>query len=441
MDLLTTHQRYRGARIKTFVVMWFVYVAYYLIRKNYAIVMPVLTTVYGWDERDLGIILTAYSVAYAAGQFVNGYLGDRFGAKFMLGAGLALSILANLLFPFMGIVAAAMVVWGVNGYAQSTGWPGCVKVMSGWFSPSERGTIMGFWCTCYQLGGVLANSLAAMYLYTLGWQYCFFGPSFIVFCLLFIFVACQHEKPEDEGLPDVDQYYRRIKNAAAGREDVPQMPETLAHAAPAVSKSEIIIGVLTNKTILAYGMAYFFLKFVRYSLLFWLPFYMVQKFHYNPVKAGLTSTALEIGGFVGAVFAGWVSDRYFQARRAPISTIMLIGLAVATVLYVRYGITSSYANIFLMALVGFMLYGPDSVMSGTGVMDAVPRDRAATAAGFVNGMGSIGQSLQGLVVGYVAKYYGWNKVFYLFIILSILAAICVASRWNAKPQGTENNAT
>lgn len=433
MDFATLHHTYRAERAKTFIIMWFVYVAYYLLRKNYAVAMPVVLQEYHWNEMDVGIILTAYSAAYAVGQFVNGFLGDRLGAKVLIGFGLGVSILANLLFPMYASVPFLMLVWGINGYAQATGWPGCVKVMSGWFSAYERGTVMGFWSTSYQMGGVLANFLAAFMLTWLNWKYCFFGPAITVVGLLAVYLVFQKEKPEDSGLMDVESYYR-LKNQKDAVTEIPQSSNAAPSAnLPVVSTRAIILDVLTNKTVLAYGASYFFLKFIRYSLLFWLPLYMVRHFQYEPAKAGITSTMFEVGGIAGAIFAGWISDKCFQARRAPISTFMLLGLAGVSLLYANYAACGIYANIFLMALLGFMLYGPDSVMSGTGVMDAASKERAATAAGFVNGMGSIGQAVQGVLIGYVVTRFGWDKVFYIFLLFSVLAAICAASQWNARP--------
>lgn len=442
MDFQTMQKVYRRERIQTFVLMWFVYVAYYLVRKNYAVAMPLLIDEYGWTKTDVGAIMTANFAAYAVGQFVNGFLGDQLGSKLMIGFGLGLSIVANFLFPYFDSVPFLMIIWGINGYAQSTGWSNSVKVMTGWFSVYERGTVMGLWSTCYQVGGVFANFLAAFFLAYLGWQFSFFGPSLIVGGILALYLMWQKEKPEQMGLIDVEEYYRLTTQNAATTTAPEQAPQPASHVSPPVSEHgkttadnrSILMRVLTNKTVLAYGSSYFFLKFIRYSLLFWLPLYMVEKFHYQAANAGMASTLFEVGGLVGSIFAGWISDKYFQARRAPISTIMLVGLAFVSFLYAKLAGLHAYANMVLMALTGFMLYGPDSVMSGTGAMDAVTKEETATAAGFVNGMGSIGQSLQGLVIGYISEKFGWDSVFYVFLVFALLASVCAASQWNVKPR-------
>jgi sugar phosphate permease len=453
MDWQTMQRVYRRERIQTFVIMWFVYVAYYLVRKNYAVAMPALLEEYNWTKQDVGVIMTANFAAYAVGQFLNGFLGDRLGSKLMICTGLSLSILANWLFPLFDSVPFLMLIWGVNGYAQSSGWPCSVKVMGCWFSAYERGTVMGFWSTCYQAGGILASLLAAFFLACYGWQFSFFGPSLVVAGILALYLLWQKEKPEDHGLINVEEYHRLITQQSARAQDAlgqpltaerPAAPTDNAHSdtvnvadlpAEAETKPYMLWNVLGNKTVLAYGMAYFFLKFIRYSLLFWLPLYMVEKFRFGVAEAGIISTLFEVGGIAGTIFAGWVSDKYFQARRAPISVLMLLGLAVISFLYMQFGGLHAYTNVVLIVFLGFMLYGPDSVMSGTGAIDAVSKAEAATAAGFVNGMGSVGQALQGLIIAYISDKFGWDKVFFIFIVFSLIASICVSTRWYAKPHG------
>jgi len=72
-------------------------------------------------------------------------------------------------------------------------------------------------------------------------------------------------------------------------------------------------------------MSYFFLELCRYSLMFWLPLYMVTRLKYSLQASGYLSSLYELIGILGAVAAGYISDRFSQSRRAPVSAIMLCG--------------------------------------------------------------------------------------------------------------------
>lgn len=92
--------------------------------------------------------------------------------------------------------------------------------------------------------------------------------------------------------------------------------------------------------------------------------------------------------------------------------------------YTRVG-TDPVVNFAAMALVGALLFGPDTVISGCASQDLGGRYAAATAAGLVNGIGSLGPILQGRFTAHVSERYGWNTLFDCFVALSLLGALAL----------------
>jgi sugar phosphate permease len=83
-------------------------------------------------------------------------------------------------------------------------------------------------------------------------------------------------------------------------------------------------------------------------------------------------------------------------------------------------------------VIGFLIYGPDTVASGAGSVDFGTQRAAAAAAGFVNGLGSIGAAFSGVAIGYVSRTYGWTAVFNLFAPLSLAGALLMATMWSSR---------
>src|SRR6202020_277821 len=73
-----------------------------------------------------------------------------------------------------------LVAWLVNGYAQSTGWPGNIKAMAEWTPPERRGAVMGAWSTSYQVGGLVATNVAVRFLVRWGRPWAFYGPAILM---------------------------------------------------------------------------------------------------------------------------------------------------------------------------------------------------------------------------------------------------------------------
>ena len=80
-----------------------------------------------------------------------------------------------------------------------------------------------------------------------------------------------------------------------------------------------------------------------------------------------------------------------------------------------------------------MTYGPDTLMSGAAAQDVGSQEGAGTAAGFIDGVGSMGQLFSPYIVALVAERFGWDALFYLFVIFSVIGGGLLAIKWNYNP--------
>jgi sugar phosphate permease len=395
-------KKIRDQQILVFALTWIAYATYYLGRKGISVCKVDLQQRFGLSALSLGYIDTGYLAAYALGQFFWGSIGDRLGSRLLIGVGMLLTAVACVLFGLSGGLVTFFIAFTLNGLFQSTGWPGTVKAMGAFFDRSRRGAVMGAWGTCYQVGGIVATAFATYLLVHCGWRSAFFIPA-IVIALVGIAILLFLPSP-------------------------PKQPES------STSKSSIPddSSLLRSPIIWSLGSAYFCLKLIRYSLLFWLPFYLTKVLHYSTGGAGYQSMSFEIGGVVGAIVGGAVSDRYFPGRRRLVASVMCAGLAASLLLYIQLAPISTFWNFVGMSLVGFSLFGPDTLVAGAAAQDLGGKHNVARAAGFINGMGSTGAIFQGAVTARLSSY-GWNYLFYTFIILSTISCI-VLLLGNPKPK-------
>ncbi|MGI8907768.1 MAG: MFS transporter [Candidatus Sumerlaeaceae bacterium] len=391
------------AKVRVFALTWLSYASYYLGRKGFSIVKAHLSDNYGISKRELGFIDTGYLAAYSLGQFVMGFAGDRIGSRRLLALGMVAVAVCVAMFGLAKTTLLFFVFFTLNGFFQASGWPGNVKAMATWFSATERGKIMGAWSTCYQVGGLLASAVATYLFKHYGWQSAFFVPA--VFIAL-IGILILFSMPEKQAEPEV------ITAPV-------ELPDEAALASALQSKWEIY----KNPVIWSLGGAYFCLKLIRYSILFWFPYYMTKVLGYAKDTAGYQSVSFEVGGVLGSIIVGWISDRYFAGRRRQIAAVMTLALAAALFSYVQLAPLSKLLNFIGMAIVGFCLFGPDTLVSAAAAQDIGGKYNVAKAAGFINGVGSIGAIFQGLVTSEVSEKFGWNALFYLFVIMAVLSSV------------------
>ena len=73
--------RLRAWQRRIVFTLWITYFGFYFCRKNIAAALKGIEGDLGISNTDLGVLATCLAVSYAIGQFVNGQLGDRVGAR------------------------------------------------------------------------------------------------------------------------------------------------------------------------------------------------------------------------------------------------------------------------------------------------------------------------------------------------------------------------
>lgn len=398
----------RRWRARIFALSWLSYFSYYFTRKNWSVVKSSVGTELELGKSELKNIDTLYLGAYAVGQFANGLIGDVVGPRRMLALGMLASAGLAVVFGLSDVLAVLTLAYGLNGLAQSSGWPNNGKLMASWFSTQERGVVMGWWATCYQVGGIAAVLLASKLLALSGsWRVAYIGNAVwvaVVAVAIYLFVR---DRPSDVGFSDPDQGKEQGDRAEVVRR----------------SRWQAWRDILSTPLVWCLGGNYFCMKLTRYSLLFWLPYYLNTQLGYGKAEAGYVSTSFEIGGVLGVIASGLLADKVFGKRRVAVAASSVALLAAALGLYGSVGDQSVLANFASMMLVGALLFGPDALVSGALAQDVGGRDAAALACGMVNGMGSIGAVLQGVAVVAISDAYGWDGLFVFFQLVAVAGAL------------------
>jgi len=76
-----------------------------------------------------------------------------------------------------------------------------------------------------------------------------------------------------------------------------------------------------------------------------------------------------------------------------------------------------------LAAVGFLLFGPDTLISGAAAQNLGGGSATASAAGIINGFGSLGAACQGMLTAFVSERFGWDALFLVFVAVAALSTI------------------
>ncbi|MEJ7599604.1 MAG: MFS transporter [Kofleriaceae bacterium] len=324
-------------------------------------------------------------------------------------------------------VALLKVLAAILGLAQATGWSGSVGTMASWFYKHERGKVMGAWSTNFTVGSLsstyaMAGILAIGASYESGWQWCFFGGAIVLSVVWLQFYLLQRNRPEDVGLPPIDDPTPRHESTA---------PEP-----PGLGLSR---EAWTN--LLLVGGFYFFSKFVRYAVWSWSAYLLKKSYGLSSSQANFYATAFDVAGIFGVLATGYLSDKYFASRRAGVSLLMMFGMMASTGLLMAFAEADVVVFIVLLAAVGFTLYGPDALLTGAGAIDIGGR-KATFATAMISGFGSLGPVVQEVVIPRVydakaAEKSGDLGVVFLLLFLSATMAtlFCAILVWRNRRGG------
>uniref|UniRef100_A0A3B4T9K0 Glucose-6-phosphate exchanger SLC37A2 n=1 Tax=Seriola dumerili TaxID=41447 RepID=A0A3B4T9K0_SERDU len=393
-----------------------------------------------------GVLDNCFLVAYAIGMFFSGIFGERLPLRYYLSVGMLSSGLFTALFGLgfywnihsLGYYAFIQVM---NGLVQTTGWPAVVACVGNWFGKGKRGFIMGVWNSHTSVGNILGSLIAGVFVSS-AWGMSFIVPGIIIACtgiLCFFFLTPLHsmwdlseqESGEEEPLLQNSPHVDRTINGAISVE--PQ--EVAEEHSEAIS----FCGALSIPGVMEFSLCLLFAKLVSYTFLYWLPLYISNVAHFEAKEAGDMSTLFDVGGIVGGIMAGLVSD--YTGGRATTCCVMLLAAAPMLFLYNYIGQRSLGTTIGMLLVCGGLVNGPyalitTAVSADLGTHESLRGNSRAlsTVTAIIDGTGSIGAALGPLLAGLISPT-GWNNVFYMLISADVLACVFLSRLVYKEAQG------
>jgi OPA family glycerol-3-phosphate transporter-like MFS transporter len=418
---------YRRLRLQVFIGIFVGYAGYYLVRKNFTLAMPYLIEE-GYSKAALGFALSGVSIAYGVSKFIMGNVSDRSNARNFMSLGLLCSALTMI---SMGILPVATSSVGImfalllmNGWFQGMGWPPSGRVMVHWFSPSERGTKMAIWNVAHNIGGGMVGPIAilGMAIFADWHSILFFHGLFALAIALLIFLMVR-DTPQSQGLPTIEIH----------RNDYPKSFEySDSHEKEFSARAIFLEHVLNNKLLWTIAVANAFVYFVRYGVLDWAPTYLGEVKNFSFEERGWAYAFYEFAGIPGTIVCGWMSDRIFSGRRAPVSIVYMALTLVCVLVYWLNPPGNPAVDIAMLIGIGFFIYGP-VMLIGVHALDLAPKKAAGTAAGFTGLFGYVGGAVSAsVIIGLVVDSSGWDAGFGLIAGACVIAMILIALTWTAE---------
>jgi MFS transporter, OPA family, glycerol-3-phosphate transporter len=430
------------------------YTSFYMCRYNLSIANGAISQQYGFSHEQMGKIITAWSLAYAFGQILNGLLTDRIGGKKAMLIGAAGTIIMNFAFgaaSFWGFLWLFACIRGIDGYVQSFGAPGMTKIKTAWFPKIERGGFAGIFGFMINLGrfGIFTLGPALLAGFTilglirippLHWRWLFWTPAIICTIVAVGMAIFVKETPEEAGWPGLIP----PDSDDAGAEDLAGTREAIGDAkpleldyksAPTSSKyspeagletrapmRDVFIKICSNPAVWLVAAAYSCTGAVRQAVDQWFPRYMQDLYHTNLESAQFQFLAFLIPfvASMGSLISGYISDKGFKGQRAPVAAAFYFLEALIILAATRFHSANS-AVVFLV-LISFTVNSTHSILGTAAAMDIGGRKMTGFASGLIDSFQYFAGSLSGIFLGYLLDK-SWSYFFYFMLPFGIFGCL------------------
>ena len=397
------------------VLISFMYLITYMDRSNISVAQPEIAKQFGLSKTAMGLVLAAFTWAYALGQVPSGWFGDRFGPKRVLTVIMTLwsatAMMTGAAFGFGSLFGARFVL----GLSESGAFPVASRGMQLWFPRVERGRIQGTTHFFSRFAVAVTPFIAGSILLAFGWRAIFyiFGSLGVLWAI--VFSIFYRDLPED--------------HKSVNRMELASIRGTNADGTikpPAISKlATPWKRILLSPNMWFISIGYFCFFFGTNFYLTWYPTYLREHLQMSIRSLGIWGSIPLFAGMAGDLAGGSISDLIFKATgKAKLArrVVAAPGFLLAAVFVIPAALTANkFSSILYLSASFFFL---EWVI---GPAWAVPMDVggqfSGTVTGVMNMVGALGGASTAVVYGSLFNRGYWVAPFLVSAAVMLLGAL------------------
>jgi sugar phosphate permease len=404
----------RGRWVILFLISM-MYLICYMDRSNISVAQPEVGKAFGLDKTSMGLVLSAFTWAYAAGQIPAGWLGDRFGPKKVLTAIMSwwsvAAVMTGAATGMTSLFSARLLL----GLGEAGAFPVGSRGMQLWFPRSERGRIQGTTHFFSRFAVAVTPFVAGTIILAFGWRAIFyiFGSLGVIWSIVFSWYY--RNRPEEH----------KSVNQAELAEIRGLNPDGSIKPLVTTQQStpwKRILGS-PNMWYIALGYSCFF--FGTNFYLTWYPTYLREHRNLTLQTLGIIGSVPLFAGMAGDLIGGTLSDLMFKRMgkaRFARSIVAAPGFLLSGIFLIPAAMTeSAWTSVLCLATSFFFL---EFVI---GPAWAVAMDVGGQFSGTVSGVmlmaGALAASITPLVFGYYFGKGSWTVPFFITSGVMLLGAL------------------
>ncbi len=378
------------------------YMISYMTRINYGAIISEMERATAFSRSLLSMALTGSFITYGVGQIISGICGDRFSPKKLVSYGLIVTVCMNLLIPFCVSPYQMLVVWCINGFAQSFMWPPLVRMMSTLLSDEDykKTTTKVSWGS--SVGSIVVYLISPLIISLAGWKFVFWFMALCGVVMIFIWNRFSYE---------IDPVKRKHQGEEIRSNRMLFTP--------------LMIGIMA--VIALQGM-------LRDGVTTWMPSYISETYQMSNVAAILSGVVLPVFSILSFQLA---TTLYVKRFKDPISCgTAFFGAGAFSALALLF-ITgrSAVFSLLLSAILTGCMHGVNLMLICMIPPYFYKYGNVSTVSGVLNSCTYIGSAISTYGIAVISENKGWNFTLGSWLLIAVagtvIGLICIKG-WREK---------
>jgi len=394
---------------------WLTYSCSYIGRLNLSASMSEMVADGIFLKSQAGAVTTGYFLCYGGGQFLSGWLGDKFRPRFLIFIGLLLSAVCNYCISLEPPLWLLATLWSLNGLSLSLLWAPLIRLVSDRVAAERRRKACTALATTMAAGTLMSYLLCAALIEEFGWHASFYVPAVIAAVIAFLWIILTTRIEKDADKTGIDEL-PSCREAADPEEDVPH-DEVPSKLFPLLAVS----GLLTMTVVAGV------LSILKDCVSTWTPTFLIDAYQLDSVTSILFGTLMPVFGLLGPYMANWIMHKVNDEFSSMFWLFIISSGALA--LLVLAGRYSLGIAVFCLALTYACSLGQNMLLIGTVPMYFLNVGRVAGVTGVLNASAYFSAAMMSLLTGILVEHLGWTFTITVWMVLSIVASLfCIISR-------------
>ncbi|ONH50728.1 Sugar phosphate permease [Pseudomonas cedrina] len=384
-----------------FILLYLGYMISYVDRAAISLALAHIGKDFNVGPAQLGVVLSAFYLGYAAMQIPGGWLADKFGSKRVVVVSIALWSLFTVLTGLAWSLSALLVIRFLFGLGEG-GYPSsAMKGVAEIYPREQRPKMVGLMISSNYTGSFVAPLIIAPLILWLGWRDVFLviGLAGIVFAVF---------------------YALTVRRSVAVIEDA-----ALPRATTKVSVKVLLRMPLIWKIVVVW----FCLSLLNKGLDAWMPMYLLTVRGLDIKTVGMLVPLPFISASIATAMGGWLMTRYFDGKEK----FLMMGSCVLTGVFV-YGMYQAQTTTQVIVFQTVAYFFKSFVFATAFALPTkiLSQRLVGTGIGMVNFGGQLAGFVSPMVIGFLVEYTGSYNSAFLFLLGAVVVAALVSTSISAQ---------